>query len=291
VRLLLVNQFYPPDMAPTGQVLHDLAKVLVARGHEVRVVCSRRSYDGGGDYEERETIDGVEVRRLSTFGFGRRGAGRAMDYLSFHSALIAGVWEARPFDVALSLTTPPYVGWTLGHSLGLRARQHVNWVMDLYPDVVAAHGALRPGSVTYRALSFVARRQMARTALVIAIGPRMAARVRTSAPVRTRVEWVPLWSAAEAGCVEPAAVSAVRSSRGWGIGSTTSWLPRKGWGPAGRYGLLREGASGVARSTASCRSMSPRACSCCHMYRRPPSARASLRPTCIWSAFETNGKG
>ena len=47
MQILLLNQFYPPDVAPTGQVLHDLARVLVGRGHQVRVVCSRRSYDGG----------------------------------------------------------------------------------------------------------------------------------------------------------------------------------------------------------------------------------------------------
>ena len=77
MRFLLVNQFYPPDMAPTGQHLHDLARCLVTRGHSVRVLCSRRSYDGGGEYAAEETLDGVEVRRLSAFGFGRRGAARA----------------------------------------------------------------------------------------------------------------------------------------------------------------------------------------------------------------------
>ena len=74
MKILLANQFYPPDMAPTGQHLHDLARCLVARGHSVRVLCSRRSYDGGGEYAAEETLDGVEVRRLSAFGFGRRGA-------------------------------------------------------------------------------------------------------------------------------------------------------------------------------------------------------------------------
>jgi colanic acid biosynthesis glycosyl transferase WcaI len=122
------------------------------------------------------------------------------------------------FDVALSLTTPPFVGWTLAHSIGLRARRHANWAMDLYPDVLAAHGALRPGSVPYRLLSGMARRQMAGTALAIALGPRMAARVRAQAPARTRVEWVPLWGTTDAGALEPDAVASVRSRRGWSDG-------------------------------------------------------------------------
>ncbi len=64
MRFLLLNQFYPPDMAPTGQFLHDLARGLAARGNNVHVVCSRRSYDGGRNYPAEETIDGARIRRV-----------------------------------------------------------------------------------------------------------------------------------------------------------------------------------------------------------------------------------
>ena len=47
VRVTLVNQFYPPDLAPTGRLLEDVADELAARGHEVRVVCSRAAYGAG----------------------------------------------------------------------------------------------------------------------------------------------------------------------------------------------------------------------------------------------------
>ena len=47
MRVLLLNQFYPPDTAATGQLLADVAAGLAAGGHEVHVVCSRGSYGGG----------------------------------------------------------------------------------------------------------------------------------------------------------------------------------------------------------------------------------------------------
>ena len=112
MQILLLNQFYPPDVAPTGQVLHDLARVLSGRGHQVRVVCSRRSYDGGQRFPARETLDGVEVLRLPALGFGRRSfLGKAADYLSFCAALLWRLTFLRPKpDLVLALTTPPYVG-------------------------------------------------------------------------------------------------------------------------------------------------------------------------------------
>jgi len=71
MRIVLLNQFYPPDVAPTGRYLHDLARELVAQGHHVTVIASRHAYGGGGDFEAREQLDGVEVIRLSGSGFGR----------------------------------------------------------------------------------------------------------------------------------------------------------------------------------------------------------------------------
>jgi hypothetical protein len=68
VRFLLLNQFYPPDIAPTGQVLHDVAVNLVSKGHTVTVICSNRSYDARTVYPPRETIAGVEVRRVGGLG-------------------------------------------------------------------------------------------------------------------------------------------------------------------------------------------------------------------------------
>ena len=44
--ILLLNQFFPPDCAASGQLLADLASELAACGSEVHVVCSRGGYGG-----------------------------------------------------------------------------------------------------------------------------------------------------------------------------------------------------------------------------------------------------
>ena len=217
MKILLANQFYPPDMAPTGQHLHDLARCLVARGHSVRVLCSRRSYDGGGEYAAEETLDGVEVRRLSAFGFGRRGAAaRLADYLSFHLAAVRGAKRyAHGFDLTLCLTTPPYVGWTVRRGLRGREARIAHWVMDLYPDVLAAHGKLSTSSSLYGALERLTRLQFRRASLVLALGPRMRARVLPYLASETRLDWVPLWGTVSSQTVDPAAAAAWRVRRGW----------------------------------------------------------------------------
>jgi hypothetical protein len=59
MRIVLVNQFYPPDVAPTGNMLQDLARTLIARGHQVQIVCSNRAYNDNATFPLSEIRDGV----------------------------------------------------------------------------------------------------------------------------------------------------------------------------------------------------------------------------------------
>lgn len=217
MRFLLLNQFYPPDMAPTGQVLHDLARVLLARGHAVDVVCSRRSYGGGRRYPAEESLDGVGVHRVAALGFGHgRMAGALADYTSFYvqAALRALAGLPRP-DLVVALTTPPYLGLVAAAVARLRGAAHAHWVMDLYPDVLAAHGLTRAEGFAQRALCSLARRQLRGARLVLGLGPFTARRIEEYAAGARRCGWVPLWGEEATGPAPHEAAQAVRRERGW----------------------------------------------------------------------------
>src|SRR5262249_8266190 len=148
--------------------------------------------------------------RLRAFGFGRRGAARAADYVSFHLAVALAAMRLGQFDLTLALTTPPYVGWTLAGAFRRRAGVRAHWVMDIYPDVLAAPGGLRSRSLLYRWLQALSRWQFAGAGLVLALGPRMLERLRPYVASGTRLEWVPLWGTAGN---MPASAAEVRAQR------------------------------------------------------------------------------
>ena len=182
-------------MAPTGRVLRDLACSLVQRGHEVTVICSRRSYDGGKLYPAREQLEGVRVIRLSAFGFGRRGfVGKLLDYGSFYlnAALKLLFLKPRP-DLIVGLTTPPYIGLLGKIAAGLRGARHAHWIMDIYPDVMLAQGMLRENSLFCRFLKALTRRQLKESSLTLVPGPDMAHRLKAYMDGANNPEWVPLW--------------------------------------------------------------------------------------------------
>jgi colanic acid biosynthesis glycosyl transferase WcaI len=197
MKILLVNQYYPPDSAPTGQFLENLAVALVRDGHQVRVICSKGYYCGSKAYSTAASVEGVEVVRLRAFCFGRRNLFvRLLDYLSFFFlALIRSLFGPRP-DVVVCLTTPPYIGF-VGFAMRLFRRVRVvQWVMDLYPDSIVAHGMLRESSLGFRVLAYLTRRLFRSADTIWALGPfasrKILAYVRPEEA--DKVEVIPLWA-------------------------------------------------------------------------------------------------
>ncbi len=226
MRVLLLNQFYPPDPAPTGHYLHDLGKALSERGHQVRVICSRRSYNGAATYPARENRDGVEITRLAATGFGRRGfAGKLADYATFYGSLWAALMSAKgKADLVISLTTPPYIGLLGKWAAQRHGCRHVNWVMDLYPDVMRAQGMAKKSGFIFRVLQKLTRSQLKGSKFDLALGPAMAERIegyqwqksrRSSVNCQPKTFWTPLWSKSNLVPWPDLEPNPLRAERGW----------------------------------------------------------------------------
>jgi colanic acid biosynthesis glycosyl transferase WcaI len=199
MNLLLVNQYYPPDTAPTGQYLHQLARTLVQRGHAVTVLCSRRAYNGPEVYAPVQDLDGVRVERVRALGFGRKSAlGKVLDYASFYVMLACRLLARRPHtDVMIALTTPPYLGLLVRWAARLKGAAHAHWIMDVYPDVLAAHGQLSSTSRMYRLLAWLTRIELKGSPLIVCLGEEMRERIQRhigTGEGGPAVESLPLWS-------------------------------------------------------------------------------------------------
>ena len=236
MNILLLNQYYPPDVAPTGQYLHDLARRLMARGHTVTVLASRSSYNGDGRYAARETIDGLDVQRVGGLNVGRDNLLlKAVEYGWILARLAVRLRRMRPApDFVLCLTTPPFVGAVV-RACRRRQTAYGHWIMDLYPDVLFAHDMIKPGSWTARRLAALARYTIGGGAFAVGLGPDMAARLTPYAG-SAQVESIPLWPLA-APDAERDAVQALRCERGW-KDSDTIFMYSGNMGLGHRFGEL-----------------------------------------------------
>jgi len=219
LRVLILNQPFHPDVVATAQIAKDLADDLVARGHAVTAIASRSIYgQTGAALPKLERVDGIEIHRVGAARFGRRSTlGRLVDFAAYYlQALVKGLRLER-FDVVICLTTPPYIALVGLLIRAVRGGRVVYWLMDVYPDVMVAHGMLREGSLLHQLLRWLHHRVLKSVDATIALGRCMRERLVAQGIERGRVEVVPVWSVAEpAPPSNPGSANAYRDE--WGVG-------------------------------------------------------------------------
>lgn len=198
MRILLVNQYFWPEVAATAQLLADLAEDLAAAGFEVRVLTGRSPYlDGSGErLPSREEHRGVQIRRLPGTRFGRGNlVGRLMDYTTFLVAASTSVLFGPRTEVIVCLSTPPLLA-IVGLLARWRGARFVYKVEDLYPDVAVALGVLGERSLVARILGALSRRLLRRADAVVALDEQMAAAL--SARGARHLQVIPNWADGDA---------------------------------------------------------------------------------------------
>ena len=221
MRILLINQTFYPDVAATAQHGWDLARHLVAHGHQVSAIASRSIYgQAGSTLPAYERIDGIEIHRVGRSLFGKAGTGgRAVDFALFYAQAAVKAMSIDRHDVCVCFTTPPFIA-LLGLALrALRGTRLVYWVMDLYPDVPVVTGMLRADAPLTRVLERLNRFTLRRADATVVLGRCMEERVRAKGVTGANLTRINVWSDAE----ELSPVSREENSyrRDWRVGNRT----------------------------------------------------------------------
>lgn len=188
MRVLLISRFWAEDRVPPARMLVDVAKALRARGHAVTVLTSADAYAPGQD---RMDDDGVEVVRVRSFG------PRAARWLILWAAAVVGAPLMR-WDRCVMVTDPPLMNWlaVLDRLARGARRKRIWWVMDLYPDAVAASGLIARAGPLDRVLRRVTDRSLRALDGVIALDEAQRRRLRGYSGFRREAGYsivVPPW--------------------------------------------------------------------------------------------------
>jgi glycosyltransferase involved in cell wall biosynthesis len=195
MRVLLLNQYYHPDVAPTAQFAADLGEDLARRGHEVTAIASARPYAGSRErLASRDRHAGVEIRRVAGTAFGRaHHLGRVADYATFLLQSVPVVTAAARPDVVVALSTPPLVAALGMLTRKLHGSRLVYWVMDVYPEVAVELGVMRRNSAATRAVARLSRAVLDRADAIVALDDSMRDRLIAAGGDRSRIEVIDNW--------------------------------------------------------------------------------------------------
>ncbi len=150
MRILVVSQYFWPE----NFRINDLVQEFVQRGHDITVLTGYPNYPGGEVFEDFRNapnafshFSGAKVCRVPLITRGKGGLHLALNYLSFMlSAALLGPMRLRGqnFDVVFVFELSPVTVGIPAVVLGkLKKAPVVFWVLDLWPETLAAVGAVR----------------------------------------------------------------------------------------------------------------------------------------------------
>jgi colanic acid biosynthesis glycosyl transferase WcaI len=194
---IFLSQVYVPDPAAVGQHLADAAEKLVTRGHRVIVYTASRGYDDPAEkYPPRETIRGVDVRRVPLSSFGKSTISiRMLGGVLFVVQVVARSAFVRGVDAVVVSTSPPVASFG-AVIIGLMHRAPVKyWIMDVNPDQAVALGVLREHDLSVKIFNWLNRVILRRARDVIVLDRFMAARILSKLDVSSKLTVLPPWPA------------------------------------------------------------------------------------------------
>ena len=166
------------------------------QGHEVRVICGRRKYDGPSVlFASHEERNGVQIRRIWNTALGKGVKWRrAVDFATWLISAEIAMWREPKPDVVVTLTTPPLLsvmGARYAAKVGARL---VPWMMDLNPDEAVAAGWLREGSLSERFLRTQLEKSLKQASAVIALDRFMGDRIAAKGVDRQKIHVLAPWA-------------------------------------------------------------------------------------------------
>jgi colanic acid biosynthesis glycosyl transferase WcaI len=154
MRVLFLNQYFPPDPAPTGILLRELADDHATRGHTVDFVAAREEYRGAQ----------------------KKGGRTRREMSALFRMLIEGMQRPRA-DVVIAGSSPPCLSFVAALVAVWHRAKAVHWIMDLYPEIAVDLDEISDGALARnvtRAMGWAYRR----AARVVVLDEDMAERLR-----------------------------------------------------------------------------------------------------------------
>jgi glycosyltransferase involved in cell wall biosynthesis len=149
LRVLILTQYFPPEVGAPQARLSETARKLQQLGAEVEVLTAMPSYPTGrvfsdwrGRWFMRDEWQGMQVVRA--FGYPTKSTKtlpRLLNYFSFvFSSLVAGLAMTKPCDVILVESPPLFLGLTGACLRRFKRAAMVLNVSDLWPETAVALG-------------------------------------------------------------------------------------------------------------------------------------------------------
>lgn len=196
-KVVVISELYYPEETSTGYFMTRIAEGLAQRD-PVHAICGQPNYAMRGTHAPvRETHNGVRIERCWSTTLNKDNFGfRLVNVVSASASIF---WKTlsrlHQGDVVLVVTNPPLLPFFVAAACRLRNAYCILRIDDVYPDVLAAAGLIKPTSLIASILNALTKALYRRVDRIVVLGRDMALRVSQKLGVgRDQVAIIPNWA-------------------------------------------------------------------------------------------------
>lgn len=201
MNILIVSQCFWPDTVSVAQHLGELCIELTKKGHNVKIITSRFSYeDKSIIYPKIETYYGIQIKRLNHTSFGKKNLiGRAIDFISFNISTLIPLLKVNPakINVIIAMPPPPLLPFICSLIAKLKGIPHLYWAMDLQPELSYATGILKKKSIAGKILNKLTYYTIQNSEIIVSLDNDMKNYLNKKGGVNKNIIVSPVWPVME----------------------------------------------------------------------------------------------
>lgn len=196
-RILLISQYFYPEMISTGHILTELLCELSANGIRSSVICAQPTYYSRNKVKQQIIYRGINIIRTANTQYDKNTIkGKLFNSGSFFIlALIRTLRDSDRCPVFL-VTNPPFLG-LIGLILKkLKNRPFLLIIHDLYPDVAVNAGYLKKQSLIVKLWRWLNKWIFKKAFFVVTLGRDVKDRIMNQMPniQRDKIVYIPNWA-------------------------------------------------------------------------------------------------
>ncbi|MEH2078341.1 MAG: glycosyltransferase family 4 protein [Nostoc sp.] len=199
IKLSVITQFFPPDYAPTGQLIEELVKQLGQQGVDIEVFTSQPGYafDSQTTALAVERMGGIRIQRSRTAQlWPGRIRGKAVNGVLYTLRAVLYMLRAwRRSNILLVTTAPPFLP-IIGYLAYLVFRlPYVCILYDLYPDIAIALGVVSKHNWLARLWRAINKQIWLNAKGIVVLSPAMKQQVLANCPqVADKISVIHSWA-------------------------------------------------------------------------------------------------
>jgi glycosyltransferase involved in cell wall biosynthesis len=215
IRLKIINQFFPPDYAATGQLIEELAHQLKLGVGSVEVFTSQPGYafdiNQPLSAPRREQYEFLSIHRShSAQLWQNRIRGKTLTgVLFFLRAAVHLLRHRHRRELVLLTTAPPFLPF-LGYLVSRFCQiSYVCLLYDLYPDIAIELGLIKNQDIITRFWDYCNSLTWQRAEAIIVLSETMKERIVAKQPsIAHKIRVIPNWT-------EPQIIKPITKSENW----------------------------------------------------------------------------